>query len=170
MTPLLMASKSDMMEGVDYLVREGKANVNTTDNKGWTALHHACERDNLKMVRFLLTCGNANVERRDKKGMTALLIASQYSPSGRISQYLVENKANVEARDNSGKTALHYACENIAFYDGSLTLVEFLVTTGQATVEIDTTLGRKTLQCARMLFVRYGRLGLAHCLVEAWQF
>ena len=153
-----------MTGGVGYLVQEGKADVDASDNKGRTSLHYACKRDNLKMVQFLLTRCNANVEAKDYKGMTALLTSIKYG-SRETAQYLVGSGANVNATDSSGMTALHYACENC-----TLEAVKFLVKTGQAKVEAETILGRTTLHCARVHSEDSYRLTFVKFLVDEWQF
>ena len=55
-TKLIQAVKQEDVEAVRALLKQ-RANVHTTENDGFTALHWAAQRDNLQLVDLLLDAG-----------------------------------------------------------------------------------------------------------------
>lgn len=60
---------------VQYLLETGNANVEATNNDGWTPLMVACQKGRLEVVRYLLKTGNANVDATATNGATSFYIA-----------------------------------------------------------------------------------------------
>lgn len=93
---------------------ENKADVNTQDNDGRTALMHidydSNNGRNIKAIKLLLKY-NANVNIQDNNGCTALM--SCYADEAEIfAQLLLENNADINTQDNDGLTALMYWVKN----------------------------------------------------------
>lgn len=104
-------SSSSDLEFLMYLVGHCPADlVNAIDNKGLTALHHACSsKRNVEMVRCLIETCHANIDDTDSERWTILHHASSSGSSDTV-LYLLENcHPNVEAINGLGRTALHLA-------------------------------------------------------------
>jgi ankyrin repeat protein len=84
-----------------------KADVNQTDDKGYTPLILATYNDNFEVAQFLLQHG-ANTEMKDHSGRTALMGAS-FKGYEREVKLLLDNGANVRAADSKGLTSIMYA-------------------------------------------------------------
>eukprot|EP00961_Rhodomonas_salina_P128356 1729712-Rhodomonas_salina.1 len=70
-TPLLLAASGGKTAACKALLREGGADPNSADGKGWTALHHAVSlRDNV-LVLALIAKG-ADVNAQDCSGLSPL--------------------------------------------------------------------------------------------------
>lgn len=141
-------------------------NINATDDKGFTALHMACERADLAVVQCLVETGQGvHVNAQSDDGDTALHVACR---SGHLPtvQFLVETGrghqgANIQATNKNGETALH-----IASYWEYLPIVQFLVETftrrGIHVNAID------NMGCTALHIACQGNsLALVQCLVEA---
>lgn len=68
-TPLMLASQMNFVEGVEALVKHG-ARVDVTNNAGETPLMSAVHARNTEMMRVLLQAG-ANPDRADNSGRSA---------------------------------------------------------------------------------------------------
>ena len=75
-TGLMLAAANGHVDVCDYIVREGKANVDQADNTGRTALHHAAKAMQHETVQILLDHG-ANMHLRDNYGNTAFHSAAR---------------------------------------------------------------------------------------------
>ncbi len=71
---VIYAAKNAVGETVEYLVRSKGLDINTTDRKGRTALHHAVSMKRIGMVLHLLRIG-ASKEIKDNTGLTPLDLA-----------------------------------------------------------------------------------------------
>jgi uncharacterized protein len=86
---------------------DAKADVNQTDDKGYTPLILATYNDNFEVAQFLLKHG-ANTEIKDLSGRTALMGAS-FKGNEREMKLLLDNGANANAADSKGLTSMMYA-------------------------------------------------------------
>jgi len=140
---LIDAARFGNLSEVKELIRKG-ANVEATNEYGWTALHYASSMGRLEVVKCLVEQGKANVEATEEYGGTSLHKASDYGHL-EVVKYLVEQgKANVEATDDDERTALHKAS-----LSGQLEVVKYLVEQGKANVEATDRYGRTTLKLAK---------------------
>ena len=107
-----------------FLVAHAKADVNVTDQKGWTPIEHIYHADldgTADLVRLFLDNG-VEVEFDDEKGRTPLHFVSRRGDV-QVVRHLVENKgAAVDLRDKWGYTSLHLACES-----GMIEVVRYLL-------------------------------------------
>ena len=81
--------------------------MNSTDEFGRTALHHAAAGGVEAAVELLLA-RNARVDAADVYGTTPLMLACGAEPAGSCAR-LLKAGASVAAADSSGKTAMDYA-------------------------------------------------------------
>jgi hypothetical protein len=86
---------------------DAKADVNQTDDKGYTPLILATYNDNFEVAQLLLKHG-ANTEIKDHSGRTALMGAS-FKGNEREVKLLLDNGANASAADSKGLTSMMYA-------------------------------------------------------------
>ncbi|MCJ1385550.1 hypothetical protein MMC17_008673 [Xylographa soralifera] len=115
-------------QAVETLLRH-KANVDSRDCAGKTALHYA---RNDSITRLLLS-HNANVDTRDVYGRTALHTACRRAPDHDRIRALVLAGAEVNAVDNWHRTPLSYAAQ---FNFGSV--AKYLMKAKHNTIELDT--------------------------------
>jgi uncharacterized protein len=86
---------------------DAKADVNQTDDKGYTPLILATYNDNFEVAQLLLKHG-ANTEIKDHSARTALMGAS-FKGNEREVKLLLDNGANASAADSKGLTSMMYA-------------------------------------------------------------
>jgi len=91
---LLRASREGNTAEVRSLLDAG-AEVNATDDDGFTALIWALTAGSPEVVRLLIYSG-ADVNAQDNYGITALIAASQYGHTD-ISKLLIEGGADISA-------------------------------------------------------------------------
>jgi ankyrin repeat protein len=112
LTPLMQASIDGHM-GVARLLLEhiGGQGVDTTDNAGKTALHHAASWGHDDMVSFLLAKG-ADPNITDLDGRTALVCACR-GLKWPVVLLLAKHmgQQGLETRDSGGRTPLYLTCE-----------------------------------------------------------
>ncbi|MCK4319693.1 ankyrin repeat domain-containing protein [Candidatus Micrarchaeota archaeon] len=80
------------------------ADINTTNNSGWTALMHTAENGHTKTAEMLIKKG-AYVNAKNRWGETALMWAASYGYI-RIAEFLIQNGADINAKGGFGGTAL----------------------------------------------------------------
>ena len=155
-TPLLIAAQQNLPDIVALLVAKKRAQINankkrwsskrqvaarlrayvdTADQRGWTALHHAAANGNEDMVKELIAAG-AQVDSRNSAQRTPLHYAAAAGHSEIIRKLITQEIANIQAKrglfsgfrktkrrvkegaqlakyigiqDEHGRTALHYA-------------------------------------------------------------
>jgi ankyrin repeat protein len=101
---LFRAAECGHTEVVNVLLQHG-VDIESTDAKGWTALHKACYASKMETVCSLIQQG-ADKEAKDKKnGWTSLFLAAK---DPKIILLLLSEGADIEARTDHGLTALHY--------------------------------------------------------------
>ena len=104
--PLHYYAKDGDLAGVQGALQAG-ANIDVTDNDGWTALIIASYYGHLEVVKYLVSQG-ANIDVTDNDGNTVLSEASYYGHL-EVVKYLVSQGANIDAKTNNGDTALTLA-------------------------------------------------------------
>ncbi|WCR53507.1 MAG: hypothetical protein PG981_000529 [Wolbachia endosymbiont of Ctenocephalides orientis wCori] len=82
-----------------------EANVNSTDDNGYTPLDLTIKTSNKQDIAEILIKNNANI--KDSNGMAYLNWADQGAHTKDMVEFLVNNRANIEARDGNGRTPLH---------------------------------------------------------------
>ncbi|GAB1727771.1 hypothetical protein NU195Hw_g1332t1 [Hortaea werneckii] len=108
MTPLMFAVANRRLDVVKLLLTH-KANVNSLDVLGRTALHHACDHTekhpwlDAQIARALLAAG-AEVDRQDVSGQTALMYAARTGTLNFVSD-LLEVGAEIGIKAHSGLDA-----------------------------------------------------------------
>ena len=103
----LMAATMKTIPIVKFLL-EKKADVNTANCHGATALMLASMRGGGAEIVELLLDNNASVNAGDKAGMTSLMHASAYG-NAEVVNALLNAGATVDTKDRDGKTALMHA-------------------------------------------------------------
>uniref|UniRef100_UPI00387FB281 Transcription factor ETV6,DARPin n=1 Tax=synthetic construct TaxID=32630 RepID=UPI00387FB281 len=119
---LLEAARAGQDDEVRILMANG-ADVNATDNDGYTPLHLAASNGHLEIVEVLLKNG-ADVNASDLTGITPLHAAAATGHL-EIVEVLLKHGADVNAYDNDGHTPLHLAAKY-----GHLEIVEVLLKHG----------------------------------------
>lgn len=134
---------------VTFLLKRG-ANEYEKNNMGTTILMFACctnwnktgnREDNRKIIRYLLSKGHG-INERSENGMTALLITALYGDVETL-QYLEKQGANPRAVMNDGCSALMLATMN-----QDVSIVRYLLERIPDTINAQTTLGERALDCA----------------------
>ena len=104
---LLNAAFCNECARVRALINDG-ANVNCTNEYGWTPLHCAVFRNCLACTKLLLE-HNADIDKRTGNGSTAAHVAASRGHLT-ILKCLLDNGASVTITDASGWLPLHLAC------------------------------------------------------------
>jgi cytohesin len=156
LTPLHFAAMQGHAEVAQWLVAEGKADVEAADENGLTPLHFAAAQGRTKVLRWLVTEGKADVEAAvnmwatttktlqgsvsmvmqghatgtwTKDGMTPLHMAALHGHAETVQWLVTEGKADAEAVAKDGYTPLHSVAE-----EGHVEVVQWLVAEGKADV------------------------------------
>ncbi|KAL3087462.1 hypothetical protein niasHT_023710 [Heterodera trifolii] len=132
-TPLQIACVGGHLQIVKLLVEEGKADTESTDSNGDTALMGALVENNLGIGHYLISRG-ARTDHMNKFGMSPLHYFVKNGDFA-LCKFLVDNGANVNQNttddSNCHVTPLHIACAK-----GHLQIVKLLVEEGNADIEI----------------------------------
>ena len=104
---LVLAADNGEYDACRQLLRRG-ADPNSSDRRGWTALHGAVFNRHKEIAELLLKRG-AEVNAADHKGMTPLMYAVDDPVNADISRLLVKMGADVNAGDGEGRTVLMLA-------------------------------------------------------------
>jgi ankyrin repeat protein len=100
--------------------------LDSKDDKGMTALMHACINSSIDMVSYIAN-HNININSQDFTGKTALMYAcmnnSNYALD--IMQLLINRCVDLNIQDSNGMTCLMYACMNNSNY--ALDIIQLLI-------------------------------------------
>ncbi|CAG2227856.1 unnamed protein product [Mytilus edulis] len=135
-TPLLDACWNGQYDTVKYLfdlngqTLNSRVDTTITSEKGWSALHLACQNGHCEVVKLLIGAGmNPNVT--TNRGSTPLHTACQ-NGHFEIAKYLIDlndklfnSRVDVTTKLKNGCSALHLACQN-----GHLEIVKLLIDAG----------------------------------------
>ena len=101
---------------INLILNNNIDNLDSADNKGKTALFHACEFGNLNSVRILIKSGS-DINQRDIFGKTILMYAVE-SENLELIKYLIEDiEVDINEKDDWGQNAIFFATKiNIARY------------------------------------------------------
>lgn len=115
-----------------------KADIDATDDQGWTAIHHASRGGQQEVIDALLKHGallrskskNRTVITFDKKSP---LILAAIDGNEEVVKTLLVERADVDRQDEDGWTALSHACEA-----GNMGLIDILLKdTADPNIEMD---------------------------------
>jgi uncharacterized protein len=105
--PLIQAARDGKLQDVRNLLQKGEANINETDEHGWTALIWASMRcRNHEVVVELLKRDEVDVNHQNNNGDTALIRASDYGFKEIVAELLKCDAVDVNLQNNNGDTAL----------------------------------------------------------------
>ncbi len=103
-TTKLLSEERNGMREIKTLISNG--NVNTKNERGWTALMYASYYGHTDIVSSLISDG-ADVNAKNNDGVTALMWASAEGNRD-VAKILIDAKADVNAKNNKGATALSW--------------------------------------------------------------
>lgn len=106
MNALEVAMSTGASIAVTRMLLESKADVESRNHFGRTALHQATKQDKPQLIELLLS-HKANIDAQDEDGYTPLHIAAQQNHLKSV-QLLLDKGANSNLPDNHGKTAAAY--------------------------------------------------------------
>jgi len=141
---------------VQWLIEEGKVNVNATTKYGLTVLHIAALH-HTPVAWWLIKDGKVDVNARDDNGRTALHYAASEGCIKVVQCLIKVGKANVNAKDNRGRTALHAGA-----YCGQIKALQWLIKEGNANVNAKDNDGKTALH----LGAWSGKPKVVQCLVK----
>ncbi|GAB5593481.1 hypothetical protein Unana1_08381, partial [Umbelopsis nana] len=101
---LFRAVECGHIEVVNVLLHHG-VDIESTNEKGWTALHQACYASKMEIVLTLIQQGADKEAKVKENGRTSLFLAEN-DPN--IIMFLIAEGADIQARTHDGATALHY--------------------------------------------------------------
>ncbi len=109
LTPLLLAVMGGNEEAMMILASNG-ADINITDNNGWSPLHYAC-RDGYTDALSKMLDFNPEINLKVQSGYTALMLAA-YNGEYEICELLVNKGADIRIESEEEKSAIDYATLN----------------------------------------------------------
>lgn len=131
---LLRVSAKGDIKIVKYLIEKG-ANVNASDEFGWTPLTHAASGGHTETAKLLIKEG-ADVNKANNSGQTPLHAAASGNHT-ETAKLLIEAWADINYADNKGWTPLH-----VAEYKKAYAMKQLLIEKG-ADEARETNKGRK---------------------------
>ena len=120
-TDLLKAAKNGDMEKVQLCLQQG-ADINITNENGWSPLFHAVHYNQKEVVRFLLENG-ADTNLEDHLGRKPF----QLVEDAEMAKLMLKHGVDVNVQSRDGRTLLHDAA---AGYDQDTILAEVLIEQG----------------------------------------
>ena len=157
---------TDGASGIVSFLLNNRAEVNQTNDAGWTPLMTAARfNTRLDVVAALLSAG-ADVDARNHDGLTALMLAaaSEAPAAVAIAEKLLDAGADMEKADRFGRTAAMVAVrsghsvEMVRFLDRELTPRSVARQTAVLAV---LPVSRTVKECARLVSARGGRAPLS---------
>ena len=122
-TCLMTAAEYGHLDICRLLIDKG-AQMEATDNSGWTSLHLVSWEGHIDIVRLLCDRG-ADIEARDNGGWRPLHYAAIYGHISIVKELIEVRNADINARTDSGRTALRLARDN-----GKSDIAAYLVSRG----------------------------------------
>jgi len=99
---------------INRLLLKNGIEVDSSDNKGNTALMYCCEYGRTTTTKYLID-NKADIKKKNEKNQTAFILAVMNQKQN-IVDYLINLDINIYVQDSDGNTALHYACINNDVY------------------------------------------------------
>ncbi|KAI9479596.1 ankyrin repeat-containing domain protein [Zychaea mexicana] len=96
-------ARQNNLDGVRHIISKQRDLVDSKDEDGLTALHHACDRGNVDMAKLLIELG-ADIDSKTNEQETPLHYAC-ISEQLETAQVLLCQGCDESARDSSGETA-----------------------------------------------------------------
>jgi ankyrin repeat protein len=115
-TPLMRACRSWNAEDelISLLCRYSPDNINTTDNKGNTALHIA-GGNKIAHLQALLKYSQIDLTKKNHLGESILHVVISYDDFPKLALLLQQPNIDVNAKNNEGESILHYAMRSRHF-------------------------------------------------------
>ena len=128
-TVIHLAAEFGQAHIVKYLVESCNHNINVEDKYGNTPLYMACIYNHLPVVEYLTAQPNCNVNSNNERHH---LVAATDKEHLEIVKHLIESSGcDINVREKgTGSAPLHKAC-----YNGSLSIVEYLISKPQCDIE-----------------------------------
>ena len=141
-TSIHFAAEFGQAHIVKYLIESCKHDVNIEDKYGNTPLYMACIYNHLPVVEYLTAQPNCNINSNNERHP---LIAAADKEHLEIVKHLIESSGcDINVREKgTGSTPLHKAC-----YNGSLSIVEYLISKPQCYIEAIDNKGNQPLHYA----------------------
>lgn len=109
-TTLLMEAAKRGSDEMCKILIDKRANINTTNESGKSALHFAAIFGHVLFCERLINVG-AVIDMKDKEGFTPLYLAAEYG-NVLVCKRLIKRGANVNTTDKNGITPLYMAAKN----------------------------------------------------------
>lgn len=124
---LFCAAKNDSQNCLKLLCAHAQVEVNITDKKNKTPLHHYCKNSlDAEGVNIILSRSRKNINHQDCDGNTPLHIAFLYAKTSIIAT-LLHNEASTTIKNNKQLTATALGFENKKFDLIDNSLVQYMV-------------------------------------------
>ena len=131
------AAQSGYVQIMRYLQSRG-ADLNQSDENGWSPILMAAARGDLPMIRFLVENAGADIRAKNNSRTTTLMLAAR-SGNLELCRFLLDRGTNVDAKTLHGISALMYGASS-----GNLDLVKLLVERG-ADTQVNDSYGNNAL-------------------------
>ena len=123
-TALIIASAHGHTSAIEYLLKEGKADIHAMHETHVTPLMYAAASGHVEAMKLLLDVGKVDVNELHTNGGSALLEAAT-GGAGEAMKFLLERGAKPDLIDMDGVTPLH-AVTSKGNYEGTVALLEAL--------------------------------------------
>ncbi|XP_019860629.1 PREDICTED: uncharacterized protein LOC109588965 [Amphimedon queenslandica] len=141
-TSIHFAAEFGQVHIVKYLVESCNHDINIEDKYGNTPLYMACIYNHLPVVEYLTGQPNCNINSNNE---THPLLAATDKEHLEIVKHFIESTGcDINVREKgTGSTPLHKAC-----YNGSLSIVEYLISKPRCDIEAEDNEGNQPLHYA----------------------